>query len=518
MSFRLLILLLTGALLPSSCSFMIAQHESGVRSGQTPDSSLPVGKTSLASTPLPGEKMATHDGTDLWRLVRSGFSFPQENHSRIAKAFKQYRKNPHAIEQSFSKAAPYLQYVFSQTAKRGLPAELVLLPFVESTYDPFAFSNERASGLWQFIPGTGKQFGLQQNWWYDGRRDVVASTNAALDYLEQLNTEFDGDWLHTLAAYNAGGGTLRKAIRKNREAGKPVDYWSLRLPVETTHYVPKLLALKTIIIEPSRHGFEFETITPKPVFIAVNTGSQIDLAIAAELAEIEISELQALNPGLNRWATPPEGPHQLVIPRDNAEKFKTALENLPEDKRIKWVRHKIRKGGTLSHIAVQYKTTTAVIKQINGLGGNTIKIGHHLLVPVSAKDPQVYAALGFGKNYRNRKTTYTVQPGDSLWKIARSHHVSTRNLTDWNRLNKNMYIKPGQKLVIWIADRVPAGRTNRHITYTIRKGDSLFAISRKFNVSIDSLKRWNSLSTRKYLQPGDKLEIHVDVTQQALSG
>lgn len=462
------------------------------------------------------EKFLTN-GTDLWQLVRSGFLFPQVNHARIDKSLKQYRKNPRAVERTLSKATPYLRYVYSRIASRNMPTELVLLPFVESAYDPLAFSQGRAAGLWQFIPGTGKHFGLQQNWWYDGRRDVVASTDAALDYLEQLNKEFDGDWLHALAAYNAGGGTLRKAIRKNREAGKPTDYWSLKLSAETTGYVPRLLALKTIIAKPAQYGFKLDAITPTPVFAVVDTGSQIDLAIAAELAGIEISELQALNPGFNRWATPPEGPHQLAIPSANAEQFKLALAELPESKKVKWVRHRIRRGETLGHIARKYKTTVAVVQQTNGLKGSNIRTGTHLLVPVAAKDPQVYAAFSPGQAVGHKKTTYTVQPGDSLWKIARSHRVSMHNLADWNNLHKNKYIKPGQRLVLWNSKHASARATTRQITYTVRTGDSLSAISNKFNVSVDSLRRWNASAKRKYIQPGDKLKIHVDVTRQALS-
>jgi len=490
-----------------------------VRGEQAPNTDAPVDKTTSVTAQRQGETGTRQGQTDLWHLVRSGFSFPQENHSRINKSLKQYRKNPHAIEQSLVKATPYLQYVYHQINRRGMPTELVLLPFVESTYDPFAFSHGSAAGLWQFIPSTGKQFGLQQNWWYDGRRDVVASTKAALDYLEQLNNTFDGDWLITMAAYNAGGGTLRKAIRKNREAGKPIDYWSLKLPRETAHYVPKLLALKSIIAEPSQHGFELDALSPGPVFSVVDTGSQIDIAIAAELAGIEISEMQALNPGFNRWATPPEGPYQLVIPSGKAEQFRQALAELPASNRIKWVRHKIRRGETLGHIANKYQTTVTVIKQTNGMNGTNIKTGQHLLVPVSAKDPQTYAALRQGKQYRNKntRTTYTVRPGDNLWDISRTYKVSTRNLIRWNLLNRNAYIKPGQKLVIWSSDRISTSKTNRQITYTVRKGDSLFVISRKFKVSIAALKKWNSLARGKYLQPGDKLKIHVDITQQALS-
>ncbi len=351
------------------------QQELDVRGEQTPDLNLPADKTTPVTAQQQGQAETHHSQTDLWHLVRSGFSFPQENHSRINKSLKQYRKNPRAIERSLVKATPYLQYVYHQITRRGLPTELVLLPFVESTYDPFAFSHGSAAGLWQFIPSTGKQFGLQQNWWYDGRRDVVASTKAALDYLEQLNNTFDGDWLITMAAYNAGGGTLRKAIRKNREAGKPIDYWSLKLPRETAHYVPKLLALKSIIAEPSRHGFELDALSPGPVFSVIDTGSQIDIAIAAELAGIEISEMQTLNPGFNRWATPPEGPHQLVIPSDKAEQFRQALAELPASNRIKWVRHKIRRGETLGHIANRYQTTVTVIKQTNGMNGTNIRTG-----------------------------------------------------------------------------------------------------------------------------------------------
>ncbi|MDW1632071.1 transglycosylase SLT domain-containing protein, partial [Vibrio sp. Y176] len=195
-----------------------------------------------------------------------------------------------------------------------LPMELALLPVVESSFDAFAYSHGSAAGLWQFVPGTGKMMGLEQNYWYDGRRDVAASTDAALDYLVQLNERFDGNWEHAIAAYNSGGGRVSSAIRKNKKLGKPVDFFSLDLPKETSSYVPKLLALADVVANQEKYGIDIPSIPNKPVLTLVDPKEQLDLAIAADYAGIGVKELQSYNPAYNQWSTAPEGPHQLLIP------------------------------------------------------------------------------------------------------------------------------------------------------------------------------------------------------------
>jgi len=518
--------LLACVLLIAACASMEQSPTAGVgREGGAPPTPEAVAALPVTGRPtaeqLPArETRRGSQSADFWQRIRADFKLPLEQPEVVTSQIAWYQDNGRFVERVFKRGEPYLPYIQDEVSKRGLPAELVLLPFVESAFDPLAYSPGRAAGLWQFIPSTGRHFDLHQDWWYDGRRDVIASTEAALAYLEQLNREFDGDWLLALAAYNAGGGTVRAAIRKNRKAGRPVDFWHLSLPRETSAYVPKLLALRAIVATPERHGIQLDDIQVTPHFTVVDTGGQLDLAVAADLADIDTEEIYRLNPGLNRWATPPDGPHRLVIGADQAANFREALADLPPEQRVKWVRHKIHSGETLSHIARRYETTVAVLRQANELSSNTIRTGRHLVVPVAAQDSSQYAALNrLKQNHKGRghKLVYQVKAGDSLWAIARRHKVSTRQLVQWNRLDDGPVIKPGQQLAIWQDSNTPQpDRTTRPVSYTVRKGDSLFRISRKFNVSISDLRLWNKLPD-KYLQPGQRLKLYVDVTRQSQS-
>ena len=460
---------------------------------------------------------ADHNDGEFWQQLRREFRLTDNHHSAVKKRLDLYANNARQVERILRQGEPYLAYIQNEVKKRGFPGEVVLLPFIESGYDPFAYSHGRAAGLWQFIPSTGKYFGLKQDWWYDERRDIVASTNAALDYLDKLQRGFNGDWLLAVAAYNAGGGTVRNAIKRNKKAGKPTDFWHLDLPKETTGYVPKLLAISLLIKNPGHYGVKLPVIDSAPAFAIIETGTQLDLIVAADLAGMDADAFYRINPGFNRWATHPEGPHRLAIPIDKAWTFSRNLAELPASERVKWVRHKIAAGETLSHIARHYQTTVNVLKQSNDLGNSNIRAGQYLLVPVAAKDASRYATLAKRLQYSKssgHKTSYQVKDGDSLWIIARRNKVTVAQLTKWNRLDAGSLIKPGQQLAIWKNGKAtPAGKHVRKVSYTVRGGDSLYSISRKFNVSIADLKRWNNLHKDKYLQPGQKLKIRVDVTR-----
>ena len=456
------------------------------------------------------------DGS-LWGQIRQGFRLSGTEQAAVAKRAAEYGRNPRQVERIFKRGDPYLAYIYEEVIKRNFPTEIVLLPFIESGYDPFAYSHGRAAGMWQFIPGTGKMYGLKQDWWYDGRRDIIESTRAALDYLDYLQQRFDGDWLLAIAAYNSGSGHVSKAIERNRKAGKPTDFWHLQLPGETAAYVPKLLAISDVVRHPSKYNVVLAPVDPAPAFAIVATEGQLDIAIAAELASIDTEELYLLNPGFNRWSTHPDGPHQLAIPVAQSAVFEKNLAALPEDQRVKWVRHKIRSGETLSHIARRYNTTVSVLRSTNIMKGSGIRAGQHLLVPVAAQDASRYAALA--KHLQparpaSNKVTHKVRQGDSLWMIARQNNVTVNQITRWNRLDGGALIKPGQQLVIWKKGKTAAnGKRVRTVNYTVRNGDSLYRIARKFNVSISDLRRWNNLAKGKYLQPGQRLKLYVDVTQ-----
>ena len=480
----------------------------------------------------PDQKIAEeNDATpDLWHRLRAGFALDHDaSEPRVQAQLNWYKKHPRYIDRVVDRGSRYLHYIVSEAEKRGLPTELALLPVVESAFDPFAYSHGRAAGLWQFIPSTGKYFGLTQSWWHDDRRDIIAATDAALTYLDRLATRFDGDYMLALAAYNSGGGTVSSAMRHNRKRNQPTDYWSLDLPRETRHYVPKLIALAKIFDNPQAHGIELPPLDDEPYFEVVDTGSQLDLAQAAELAGVDIDEIYLLNPSYNRWATSPDGPHRLLVPRDQAETFATALKGMDPAKRVSWRNYKVESGDTLSTIAKRYSTTPSVIQQVNNLDSHIIRIGQRLMIPSAAEQAGTYSLSASerlarkqersGKNANGTRVDYKVRSGDTFWDIAREHRVSVRQLASWNGMAPGDPLMPGKKLVIWSKSKQPAmlASTNRgkgmvrKVGYQVRKGDSLSTIASRFAVNVRDIASWNDLNTSRYLQPGQSLVLYVDI-------
>jgi len=491
---------------------------------QAKEVKLEVAKTVQKSTPPP---------MDIWSRMRKGYQLDlaQEN-SRVERDIRWYAKHSEYLLRVQNRATPYLYFILEEIEKRNMPSEFALLPVVESAFQPFAYSSGRAAGLWQFIPSTGRMYNLKQNWWYDGRRDVVAATRAALDYLAALAKQFDGDWNLALAAYNAGGGTVRKAIKRNIKKGKATDFWNLDLPKETMGYVPRLLAIASIIKAPAEYGLSLKTIENKAYFETIETGSQLDLALAAEMAGISVDELYQLNPGFNRWATAPEGPHWLNIPIPAAEGFKSKLAALPMNKRLLWTRYKIKSGDSLGLIAKKHSTTIALLKSTNKLKSHRIRAGKHLLIPVSAKGSTAYTfsaeqrlAQKQNKKGKGKKTIHHVRAGDTLWELSLRYKINHKKLARWNGIAPGDTLHLGQKLVIWTSTTAVAQNSSTSpvvsppispqssVRYRVRKGDSLARIANKFRVSVADLKKWNPLPG-KYLQPGQKIQLYVDVTEQ----
>jgi membrane-bound lytic murein transglycosylase D len=506
-------------LLTSGCATLNTPsppNEDSYSNGSTLESDTYSESAEESINTLQDEDTQGSGGGNFWQQVREGFLLSTAPRESVTRQISFYSREPRQVESILQRGEPYLAYIYEEVRKRDFPNEIVLLPFIESGYDPYAYSHGHAAGLWQFIPGTGTHYGLKQDWWYDGRRDVVASTDAALNYLDNLQQTFDGDWLLALAAYNAGEGTVNQAIKRNQQKGKPVDFWHLDLPRETRIYVPRLLAISAIIRQPGKYGVHLSPVADSPSFTVVNTHAQLDLAVAARLAEIDTKELKLLNPGFNRWAMHPQGPHRLVLPADKSDIFKQNLAALPPSQRVKWLRHKVLRGETLGHIANRYDTTVSVLSKTNELRGDTIRIGQQLIIPVAARDSTHYASLVKDKpaSASGKSLTYRVHDGDSLWVIAHTYNVSVKQLSQWNNLSTNTPIKPGQQLTIRQQQNPTlASNTVRPVNYTVRKGDSLSLISQKFNVSINDLKEWNSLEKQKYLTPGQRLKLYIDVVR-----
>ena len=457
----------------------------------------------LSPSSIRRNKQLNH--ADSWQHLISLFAIPAVDDALIQKQLDWYLARPKYIETIQTRAEPYLYNIIKQVEEKGLPGEIALLPAVESGFKAHAYSRARASGLWQFIPSTGRLYGLDQNWWYDGRRDVYASTEAATSYLKKLAGVFDNDWLLALASYNAGMGTVSRAVKRNAARNKATDFWSLRLPRETKNYVPRLLALAKIFANAEHYGIRLKSQKHQPAFMAVDIGSQLELAKAAQLSNSTVAELAHLNPGLSRGYTPPQGPHRLLIPIAKAELFKKNLAALPADQRVQWQRHKVKAGDSLGAIARRYKTRIRAIRELNHLANNNIRAGAYLLIPVSRKQVDHNPFQQTSTKTTTGKSSYQVKAGDSLWSIARKLGVYSKDIAQWNQVGLNSTLSLGQTLVI----KQPSKHINskQSISYTVRSGDSLYAISEKFDVRIADLRKWNASTLGKYLKPGQTLTV-----------
>jgi membrane-bound lytic murein transglycosylase D len=499
---------------------------------QGPDLSYKMAQTSASFAALQQQAAADlKKQSDAWYRLRQGMAMNPVDNNRVQAQLKWYLDHRAYLERVMKRAEPILPYILDELEKNNLPSELALLPIVESAYQTFAYSHGRASGMWQIIPSTGRFLGLKQNWWYDGRRDIIESTQAAIKYLVSLSSQFNGDWELALASYNAGPGRIRSAVRYNKKKGRKTDFWHLtKIRQETRDYVPKLLALKELFGNPERYSFELHPVSNDSPYIIVELEGQIDLALAADLAGITINELYQLNPAFNRWATAPDGPHRLLLPKENSEQFKLALAQVPEEKRINWVRHKIKPGETLSQISRKYRTTSRLIIKVNKIRGTQIRAGKYLMVPTATKSLTSYKLSQTSRisSIQNTKRSGTrhdhiVRSGQSLWSISRNYKVSTSALAKWNGIAPIDTLSVGQKLVVWTNKTAQvqqvsftdsgAGQNLRALRYTVRKGDSLSRIADRFNIRVSDIKRWNALG--KYLQPGQKIKLYVDITRQS---
>ena len=398
---------------------------------------------------------------DLWDRIRRGFSMPNLSSPLVQDRQIWYASQPSYVKRMVERSKRYLYYIVEELEKRGMPTELALLPMVESAFNPMAYSRSHASGLWQFIPSTGKNYKLQQNSWYDGRRDIVASTSAALDYLQFLY-EMHGDWHLALASYNWGENAVARAIEKNRAKGLPTDYLSLSMPTETRYYVPKLQALKNIIASPHAFGVDLEPVANAPYFVTVEKTHDMDVRLAAKLADMPLAEFLALNPGHNRPVIMANGTAGLVLPADKAKIFLANLEEHGEPL-VSWQTYTLKRGDRLETIAAKHGIPLARLKQVNGIGRRTkVGPGYQLLLPLKGAQleplPAMYQppALPEARS-RVRKLSYTVKNGDTLSSIAQRFKVSPDDLRRWNQIGR---LAAGQRLVVEVRQPAPKKRAN----------------------------------------------------------
>jgi len=418
---------------------------------------------------------------DLFDRMRAGFRLEDgEEHHVVDQELHWYVSNPDYLQRAFGRADLYLYHIVTELERRGMPLELALLPVVESAFEPYAYSRARASGLWQFIPGTGSKYGLKQDWWYDGRRDIVEST---------------------------------RAVDMNRAAGRPVDFWDLWLPRETRAYVPKLLAMKRLVLDPEGFGLAFSPIPNQPYFTRVSTQGQVNLRIAAEIAGISPDELYELNPAFHRWATDPGGPHFMLLPVNAADVFADNITQLSADQRLGVAHYTVHRGDSLATVALKFHTSVNVLRELNDMPAGSIAVGDDLRVPGAMTDLPAKVVLaaarvdGHGRGRSSRAHVQVVRRGDSLWTIARRTGVNVNTLAVMNGLQPDDPLRAGQRIKL---STDTGGRVHRrHIEYTVRDGDTPSLIARLFQCSVPQLLAWNGLSARSHLHAGQKLRIHL---------
>lgn len=487
----------------------VGDHDVGAHTANSPQ--LRETAQPLASTATEPEFIAD---PSLWAVMRPLMTLDHHtDEKRVGQQLRWLQKHPEYWERLTPRMQRYLPYILQEVSERNLPAELALLPVIESALDPYAFSPYGASGLWQFMRPTAKQYGLQMNRYYDGRRDVIASTQAALDFLEDLHRRFD-DWSLALAAYNAGGGTVSKAVRK----GNTRDFFALRLPRETKAYVPRLLAISAIVANPEAFGMELPAVENVNPLREVLLPSPYDVAVVADVLALEVSQIYEFNPALrgSQWSS--ESPLRLILPSDwdggiePENEAKRRLMEVTPDERVAWREVTVRSGDTISEIADVYGVTSQTLKIFNSLESDLLQIGQTLRVPA----PRLLNQPNKAGN-----TLYTVRKGDSLWKIARQADVSVSTLVKLNQIGPKDVLRIGQKVLVPNAPKpssialastiesVPA--KVRKIQYRVRRGDSLSRIAQRFRIRVADIVSWNKMNPQDYLQPGQGLTLFVDV-------
>ncbi len=451
--------------------------------------------------------------------------FPLSEHPRVTRTIRQYSVNSKKMFGKWLERAgryiPKIQMVF---ADEGVPLDLAYLAMIESGFNVRAYSWAHAAGPWQFIEGTGKLYGLKNDWWQDGRLDIESSTRAAAKHLKYLHKRFDGDWYLAVAAYNAGGGKVRKAVRKSGSR----DFWALTdgrvLREETKNYLPKLLAALNIVKNLDAYGFadldfykplEYETVT-------VDTST--DLEIIARFCGVSYRDLKELNPALKRWCTPPGVRNYPVhVPFGAATKVRSLYAQLPKDQRAHYHRHQIKSGDTLQVLARKYRIRVDDIVTLNHIKNpRALQIGQNLILPLKAGYTRLPVNSLADSYVRSRRRTYRVRSGDSLWSISRKFSVTQKQLRVWNKLGWSNILRPGQLLAVSKpgARKVAKAKVkhkkgpSRKLIYKVVPGDTLWGIGRQFDVATDEIRRWNNLSTSHILRPGQKLTLNVAVSRR----
>ncbi|WP_242441693.1 LysM peptidoglycan-binding domain-containing protein [Pseudoalteromonas piscicida] len=404
---------------------------------------------------------------DLWQHVRTKLSFNTASHPRLDKRINWYLSQPHYLNVVNRRAAPYFYHVVKKVERKGLPMEIALLPFVESDFRPNAKSQQNAVGVWQLVDATAYHFGVKKDEWYDGRQDVLASTDAALDYLLYLHQRFQGDWLHAIAAYNSGEGRVKKAIARNKKAGKSTHFWHLKLPKETADYVPKLLALSHLL-KTAPKGFTIPSLANKATTSVLDIGQQFDVNQLAKLSGINKRQLYALNPGFLKHRSSPNGPHKILLPLSEKTLLKSAFfrEHFSQG-------YTVKPNDTLYRIALNAGMSVKALKALNNKESDFIRVGEKLMISENKGQLDLLVDYEISPYIEEIKVKplpqvehhHTIKQGDSLWTISRHYGVAVKDLLNWNSITAQSLLKPGKVLMVLL----PAPKASAPNSPALRK-------------------------------------------------
>ncbi len=494
---------------------------------------------------------------------------PYFNQPLVQKQIRWYLKNPKYLTVLTENAQPYLYYVYQEAKRRHMPVVVALLPMIESNYNPFLYSSQGATGLWQLMPGTATGLGIPITWWYDGRRDIIQSTSVALDYLSYLH-HFLNNWLLAIAAYNSGAGTILHAVHYNRAHGRPTDYWHLALPAETKAYVPKLLALAAIISDPYWQA-HLPGIAYQPYLTSVRITGQYDLSYLAKISQISTEELRFYNPGFRRFSTGPLHHHLILIPISSKAHFLSTIKNQRAASQLTWQHYNVQPGDNLINLGHHFHTTPAIIKRVNRLKTDALKLNQSLLIPETRHYhslTKIEQAADIAENHLPgpQLILHKVKPRESQWSLAKKYRVKTKEIRFWNHLSRHDRLRPNQVITLWVRHRtfkehallhlvnknetlstlaqryhtsahlirlynhlhstviranqilkIPypkhqhyyARYQNQMVSHTVVPGDSIGQLARYYNVSKKELIKWNHLNPKHFLRLGQVLTVYL---------
>ena len=437
---------------------------------------------------------------NVWDRIR-GFNQNKQDYldKKTTDYINAYLKNPTQLDMLFEKGRYFIYFVLEELERYSLPPELALLPYIESSYDPFSISSSGAMGIWQFMPATARIYGLKDNWWYEQRHDPLASSRAAVRYLAYLHNRFNKDITYTLAAYNGGPTLLETRIKQNIQSGKPTNYKNLKLPKQTLEYVPKFMAIRELVINAEKYGIILPNFPNEPVLGSIELDGQVEILAFSEFANLKPEFVYKLNAGYTKWASPPGKKTTFNVPIELEKELNLKKDKFIQDNQINWVTHKVSSGDSLWKIARKYGTEVSILKKVNYLKSDILGIDQELLIPLS--NEQNLAFIPY--------QAHIISEGDTLWKLGKKYKISPAEIAKNNGLRLNAPLTIGKELNIGNKNIYRTiNSKKRTILYSVKQGDSLYRIADIFNIEISDIKKINELENNE-IAPGQVLKIII---------